>query len=476
MALPGLGGKPSVAPLPGLGGRPSVGPLPGAGPLPGMGPLPGAGPLPGLGSRPGGPIPGLGGGGPLPGMRPPGGASGLPGAPIPAAASNPAATAPGYDPSDPFGSQPKPGQPAAQQAGGGLPGLKAGPAGVPPFLQKKRPDDEVRQKEASARARQAEADARIAAALSETSIDDAPMMAGRTKKTLIIAAIVAAVLGLGVGLLLGTGISGRQELNIAIRDALIIEHDLKEAGKTFNEVQTMITTAIMKAGKHEFDPAHLTYLKNNVHGNPMKPSLLTERNYKRFDSAAVQWLVDYFKKWDQLYGLIQVHRRATEYDEKSLLASRANAVKLAEAQYGVVFAKDKNLGFIGNVVLLGAGDGTKFQVQADAGSPAIEKILYNPEGEDSELSKEPEKFFVQLGQESKNGLLANATQSQFKKYVHRLKEISDLMKGMSEIQQNILDKISAIGSQAPAWGVDPDPEAGLEDYIRRSAAAAAQGE
>ena len=49
----------------------------------------------------------------------------------------------------------------------------------------------------SEKGQQAAADAKIAQALSETSIDDAPMMAAKTKTTLILGAVVAAVIGLG---------------------------------------------------------------------------------------------------------------------------------------------------------------------------------------------------------------------------------------------------------------------------------------
>ena len=297
------------------------------------------------------------------------------------------------------------------------------------------------------------------------------MITGKARKALIYGAVVAGVLGMGLGFLLGKGISGRVELNIAIRDALIIEHELKEAGKLFNDTQTVISTALTKAARRQFDAQHLAFLKSNVTGNPMKPTLLTERNYKKFDAAAVQWLVDYFKKWDKLYGLIEDHRRSTNYDLKALKASGEAARKLLETNYGVVFMRDKQMNntFVANLVVIGAGDGTKFQVQADTSTLADERTLYNPEGEDSELTKDPEKYVVQIGQASKGGLLSNATQSHFRKYALRLKEISDLMAGMQQNQQDLLDKISAICSQDPAWGVDPNPEQALQDYISRSA-------
>ena len=78
--------------------------------------------------------------------------------------------------------------------------------------------------------------------------------------------------------------------------------------------------------------------------------------------------------------------------------------------------------------------------------------------------------------QSKGGLLAKATQSQFVAYQTRLKDISDAMKSMSELQQNLLDKISRISSQDPARFADPDPEAEFEAYVTRDKTSAASGE
>jgi hypothetical protein len=53
----------------------------------------------------------------------------------------------------------------------------------------------------------------------------------------------------------------------------------------------------------------------------------------------------------------------------------------------------------------------------------------------------------------------------------RLKEISDLMKGMTEEKQNLLNKLASIASQEPvgilAGGVDVEDE--VEEYIEQRA-------
>lgn len=425
-------------PLPGLGGKPGGGPLPGLG-----GGFPGGG-LPGMGARPSN-LPGMPAGGGLPGLKPAGGLPGMP-------------------------------------AGGGLPGMKpAGglpgqpaPMAAPPFMQQAQPEPAPVQPVQDGRdpfgqvSAPSQAMPMMMPVTNEVSIEDAPLMNEKSKKTLLMAVSIVGALAVFLGYLLGNGVSGRRELNIAIRDALIVDYELKEVGKLFNEAQTMVNTAVIKTGQRQFDEAHLTFLKSRISGNPLKASILTERNYKKFDAAAVQWLVDYYKKWDQLYELIQEHRRSTEYDLKELKAAQDQFYKLLETNYGVVFKRDKEGKFFGNVVVLGATEGDKVQVQTDTGTYAFDRTLYSPEGEDTALTKEPENYVVALGPESKAGLLGNATQSHFMKYAKRLKEISDLMKVMGEIQQNLLNKIDGICSQDPAAFVDPNPEEGLKEYIAQA--------
>ncbi len=446
--------------LPGLGSKPPGG-LPGLG-----GPKPGAGGLPGLG-RPGG-LPGMGG--PLPGMKPSN-------APLPGMPSTP-----------PGGPLPglKPGGGAPAPGAGPLPGMKK-PVGVAPaFMQPATPEpqpqpqptgpvQDVRDPLGQASGVGTPSMTPIMMS-NEVSIEDAPMMDSKNKKTMLIAAGVAIIAGLAVGYLLGTGVQARRELNIAIRDALIIEYELKQAGEVFNNLQTLVGTANNKAIRREFDEQHLAYMKNNIHGSPLKANLLTDRNYKNFDMAAVNWLMDYYKKWDALDGLIQVHRRKTEADIEAIKAAGKDVDRLLQTNYGVVFMRDPNKKLVGNVVVLGKIEGDTATVQQDTGTFGAERTIYNPEGEDSSFSKEPDKYVIPVGDQSKAGLLGKATQSHFVAYQKRLKEIADLMSGMTELQKNLLDKISMIASQDPARGVDPDPEDALEEYKTRAKAASAEAE
>jgi hypothetical protein len=397
-ALPGLGGKPGGAALPGLGGKP------GAAALPGLGGKPGGAALPGLGGKPGG-------------------------AAVP-----------------PFMQQAEP----EPQAPDGRDPFNEAPPRRPSYRPSYAPDEG------------------LIGESTDKSVSFSQADAGLSNKPLIIGAALIALVCSLVGYLGGKAYSGRVELNIAIRDARIVEYEIQKAAGLFDEVQAVLGTALNKANKREYDKNHLGYLMDKVKGNPVVQTVFTERNYKKFDIAAVQWLVDYNMKWAKLDKLIQGHRRQTQNDEKPLKATGEEFRKLLTTNFGVVFSRDSKAGnaFTANLVVIGApvegeDDIPLVQVQADTGTYPDPREVYNPEPKDTRLTEEPEKYVVSVGAQSKGGLLKNATQSHFEKYHARVKEMTDLMKSMTELQQNLLNQLSKISSQEPVGilgGIDVEEE------------------
>jgi hypothetical protein len=309
-------------------------------------------------------------------------------------------------------------------------------------------------------------------ASTDASVSFTEAQAGAGKKIYIIGGVLIGLVALFIGYFGGKGYSGRVALNIAIRDALIVDFEINKAADLFSEVQTVVSTAVLKASKREYDKNHIVFLSQKVKGNPIPAAIFTERNYKNFDAAAVQWLMDYYQNWSKLDKLIQAHRMKTQNDESALTASADAFAKLIETQYGVVFTRAGS-NFMGNLVMLASGEkeGT-VKVQAAAGTYGDDRTVYNPEPGDSDLTKEPDKYVVVLGDESKRGLLQNASQSQFKEYAMRLNEMSDLMKTMGELQANLKQKLSGICSQdpVPLGGIDAVEEA--EEYKKKHAASA----
>ena len=171
--------------------------------------------------------------------------------------------------------------------------------------------------------------------------------------------------------------------------------------------------------------------------------------------------------------LIDDHRRETKNDEAQLSAAGEEFKKLLATQYGVVFAREEKAGnqLVADLVVLGAcaedKELMKCQVQVDTGTFGDERVLYRSEPGDGELTKEPDLYVMPVGDHSKAGVLKNATQSHFNKYVARLRAMSDLMKSIRDTQTNLINKISEICSQEPVGflgGIDVEDE--VAEYIR----------
>jgi hypothetical protein len=371
-----------------------------------------------------------------------------------------------------------------------LPGLGESPSVTPPFMTPSEAPQPVNEEierdpfgKAPARARPSFAPGAGEIGASRDSLDPTVLAAAsNSKRQTLIGGVLIGIVAIIVGYMSGSAVSGRVELNIAIRDARIVEWETKKAARLFDDVQTVVNSALVKASKRVFDSAHLDYLAANVKGNPIPAQVFTQRNYKKFDPAAVQFLNGYYNKWDKLNGLIQVHKRKTNNDKEILSASKEAFEKLLSTNYGAVFNRDKAQNkFLSNVVVLGNvsnRDGKTFvKVQAATGTLGDDRELLNP-SEDasptksgSDLFAQPDKYVVEISGQSKNGLLKNATVSHFESYAMRLKEISDLMKGMTEEKQNLLNKLASIASQEPvgilAGGVDVEDE--VEEYIEQRA-------
>ena len=94
------------------------------------------------------------------------------------------------------------------------------------------------------------------------------------RKSLIPLFILALIVGGGggyVGYTFGKGYEYRTEHNITLRDAMIIEYEILKATKIFDELETVIDTALLKASKsQEFDEHHIPFIKANLTKNPVK--------------------------------------------------------------------------------------------------------------------------------------------------------------------------------------------------------------
>jgi hypothetical protein len=432
--LPGLTSRPPAGGLPGLGSKPAGGGLPGLGSIPAP-----AGGLPGLTSKPApaGGLPGLGqkpatGGLPGMGQRPAGG--GLPG--------------------------------VGQPGGSVLPGAGGG---VPDFIKKQQ---EAERQQEIARDPFAggggpapgsySVPAEHMAGSTEGLGDIAPV---RSSKAVLVMGLILGVVFFGLGYGAGLAVNQRGMLNKVLRDAWIIQYEMKNLRDLHGEIQASVNTALADAKQKKFNKAHVALLAQKVKGNPFDARLFTERNYKTLNPLVVQMMANLYRNWDKLATLVAEHRAATNNDEPALTTAGEEFNKLLSTNYGVIFSRDKNNNgaLTGNIVVLGALEGEDIQIQAKPGSYSDKRKLYNPQGADDKLSTEPDLYVIPVGAESKKTILQNATQSQFNAYVARLDEMAKLLKIMEEEQQNMFGPLNDNCSREPvspftARGVDPEEE------------------
>ncbi len=335
--------------------------------------------------------------------------------------------------------------------GGQVPGV------TPPFMQQPAPEPRVEYE--------------YAYAVREGGGEPQARAIARTPVLLTI--IVLAALALLFAFMGGKGWNDRVELNVSIRDAMIVQYEIQKAVKVFEDLDTVINSALLKANKHEYDQNHIDFLANRVRGIPLKPELFAERNYKQFGHLTVLRLTDYYIKWSMLYQMTAIHRQKTHLDEGSLTAASAQFQKLIAASFGVVFKRDETQGnkLVANVILLGPSEEKKgkttYVVQAAAGKTGRSRTLYNPpeEGDNGEFAKSPDDFVIEVSPESKAGLLEGASLSQFDAYTGRLRDIQNQMKLIRDIQTPLMNKLGELASQDPAWLAPPNPESAFEAYV-----------
>lgn len=393
------------------------------GPLPGLGSRPG---LPGLGAKPG--LPGLGGG--LPGL-------------------------------------------GARPGVGPIPGLPGQQAVVPPFMQpgaSQSTEQDSRDPFNASMAQSTTRSSYIPRPHLDSGVDTGPPIeASKNRTQTLIGIAILVVIGMVIGAGMVITYSGRTAVNVAIRDAFIVEFEYGKAFKLAEELNSAMATAMAAAGKRQFDPSHLSFIKERYHGNPIRKELFAERNYKNFDALAVQFMADYYQQWAKLGMLLDDHKRATDNDTTELTAAGPEFEKLLGTNYGAVFTRDDKQGgkLIANIVLLGAVNGDKVKVQTDSGTFGDERTIYSPEGEDASLTKDPDKYVVEIGMQSKGGLLSRATQSHFDSYTRRLREIADTLKAMEETKNTLRDKLSAMSSQEPVAFSSCDALGDFEKYKQK---------
>jgi len=155
----------------------------------------------------------------------------------------------------------------------------------------------------------------------------------------------------------------------------------------------------------------------------------------------------------------------TSNDDVMLKANPGNA---EDVRYGAIFyrSEKENLAFVANLVVLGTEvQPSEYKVQTETGTFADERTLFLNTGKECALGLDPEKWVVEIGAQSKKGLLAGASRSHFENYLTRLKEINELTATMAELQGTLAPKITAVASRSPVFMGGINVENDFDKYL-----------
>jgi hypothetical protein len=295
--------------------------------------------------------------------------------------------------------------------------------------------------------------------------------------------VVICLVGIGFlffGFNIGKAWSNRKQLNISLRDSMIVQYEMDKAVKLFDELDAVVSSAIFKAGKREYDKKHLEFLVNKVKESPIQPQLFTGRSYKNFGRKASIALANYGTRWAALCYTVGQHIEKTRANEPVLMEFNAKLQKSLKTSYGVVFERGKK-DLLANVVYVGAPQEKKKKIlfpigmtPAPTGDDAREP--YNPppeEGDKGELTESPEKYMIVVAPEAKIGLLVGSGKAKFDEYVARLDDIRGKMKTMRDDQTSLTRMLAELASQNPASIAPPDSEAEFRMYVAQDAKAGA---
>lgn len=403
-------------------------------------------PLPGLGPKPGpSSLPGLGGGGP--------GAAPLPG--LGAKSPLGAAPLPGARPS----AAPLPGRPSAPP--GAFPGLGArGPAGAPVPRPSAPPPAYIPES--------------IAPPAYDATVDS-KTAAASTPQKVVIAFLAVAVLFIGYNV--GKAWSNRVQLNISLRDSMVVQYEVDKAMRLFDELDAVINGAIHKATKYEYEPKHIEYLATNIKEAPIKAQLFTDRSYKNFGRKAAPALSNYGMKWAALTYAIKQHVEKTRANEIELKGMSDKLLQILKSQYGVTFMRKGN-DLRADIVYIGKPEEKKGKVLIPVGkkpAPTEDpREAWSPteEGDEGKLTESPETYVVILSPEAARGALSGRTKDVFNEYVARLDDLRGKMKMMRDEQTSLTRMLAELASQEPAAIAPPDSEAEFRTYVAQDGKAA----
>lgn len=393
--------------------------------------------------------PGGGGAGPVP---PP-----AVGGPVPP----PAAPGGGLVPPPSVGGGPTPGAgvvppPAVAPAPLPIPGAGVAP---PPFIQQQQ---QAQQQAAAAEAQRkraadpfgsaverAPAAHEVRLVIDDKPVDDAEVgRKQRSRNYLLIAA--GLVLGLLLGLGMGSVNAERNLYNSAVEDGQAIYQQVRTASDTVNKAKTYIEGAVKKARGGGGQPPAVDYQaieKLVALEKPFDAGVFNRRKYGAFQPGTVDALFEYYTNVQTLWTQFEGLGATTAGDERrQTLDEACQAVgEMASSQTGCVPMTIEGQYFCGLVYAHApeeqppAGEPVKLQVSTTLTGRRFEKTLYTG----GDLAEETDSFVILTHTQRSVGVLGERA-SACAVYQRDLLQIKTLMDRTAEVQGRLESELGNV--------------------------------
>jgi hypothetical protein len=405
-----------------------------------------------LGRAPGGSpsMPGVSG---IPAPLPmPGGAQpGIPRGEVPA----PFAPAPGPRPSMPSQtgripaqsgrSMQPPGDPFAAPAGGTFPPPGGGFPGASPSAAPAARRSEPSSDPFAAAPQPVQAAREVRLVFDDKAVDDAEI-GRKSGSKFIIAALVAAAVGVLVGWFVGSTWRERQLYDLVLQDAKDVYNAVGAAAPKVEEAQKLLDTAVKSAapaaGKGiELDFKALENLRKLE--KPFPADAFSRKHYRALEAATVDLLFQYYNNTNLLWAKLTTlgAKSLTPAAKEGLTRSAKSAGELATTDYGCIpFKADKDFGC--GIVAVTKGEEGKVTAITRGGS--YEKTAFT--GQD--LTSKTSDYVIMIDKGRSGEILSGAT-NQFTSFARDLMEAKTLADQTVEMQGRLTKSLgTAVALQA----------------------------
>lgn len=290
-------------------------------------------------------------------------------------------------------------------------------------------------------------------------VDDGQPVANVKRGGFILTLMIGGVLflvGAGLGIGFGSGMSGRRAYNQTNQVAKRVSEELQELQKTVTQIETAVALGIQRAAAEKkdrlaFDPKVIEDLDKVKLDPRPDTSRIFRLNYYGLPDIAVDNMMSYYYDTIALYTEVANHVKRSKADKDSLAAYAEKTAEKEKANYGVVFTGGgrmvlANLVEIGQPVCKDGGVDCQmnelegFQIRAATGTSfSKRKIGSKPSGDIVvPLDRTPLMEAVMAG---------SPEQARMEQYRGRYAHIQLLLARLKQTQKQLTDAVKSAASR-----------------------------